>query len=124
MKLGSTNVSRAVVRRFARDVARRSLRALACATVALAIVSGAEGRPVPEPAATTPRDAEPTAQIAQQSSLSLAQATAIATRQVQGRVVRAETVNRGGRVIHEIRILGEDGRVRTVRIDAETGQML
>ena len=67
---------------------------------------------------------QPAAQIAQQSSLSLAQATAIATRQVQGRVVRAETVNRGGRVIHEIRILGEDGRVRTVRIDAETGQML
>jgi hypothetical protein len=124
MKLGSTNVSRAVVRRFARDVAHRSLRALVCATVALAIVGGAEGRPVPEPADAVPRDAEPSAQIAQQSSLSLAQATAIATRQVQGRVVRAETVNRGGRVIHEIRILGEDGRVRTVRIDAETGQML
>jgi uncharacterized protein (TIGR02266 family) len=43
---------------------------------------------------------------------------------VQGRVVRAETVNQGGRRVHEIRILGDDGRVRTVRVDAETGAVL
>jgi uncharacterized membrane protein YkoI len=99
------------------------LRALACVAFALALVGGAEARPVPQPETLIPLDADPTAQIAQRASLSLADATAIAMRQVPGRVVRAETVSRGGRVIHEIRILGEDGRVRTVRIDAETGQM-
>ena len=56
--------------------------------------------------------------------VSLAQAQAIATSRFQGRVVRAETVNQGGRMVHEIRILGDDGRVRTVRVDAETGAVL
>jgi len=52
--------------------------------------------------------------------VSLAQATAMATSRFPGRVVRAETVG----MVHEIRILGEDGRVRTVRIDAQTGAFL
>jgi uncharacterized membrane protein YkoI len=39
--------------------------------------------------------------------------------------VRAETVRIGDRLVHEIRIVGEDGRtVRTVRIDAQTGAFL
>jgi uncharacterized membrane protein YkoI len=67
--------------------------------------------------------ADPGAVIAQRSSISLAQATAMAQRLHRGRVVGAETMSRGGRLIHEIRILGDDGRVRTVRIDAETGEM-
>jgi Peptidase propeptide and YPEB domain len=111
-------------RRFAYGSLSRRLRVLACATLPLAMVGAVAGRPVSEPVAPTPLDAEPTAQIAQRGSLSLQEATAMATRQVPGRVVRAEPVSRGGRVIYEIRILGEDGRVRTVRIDAETGQML
>ena len=57
--------------------------------------------------------------------VSLAQATSMAQSRVPGRVVRAETVQMGDRVVHEIRILGEDGRtVRTVRIDAQTGAFL
>ncbi len=67
--------------------------------------------------------ADPGVIIAQRSSISLAQATAMAQRQHRGRVVGAETASRGGRLVHEIRILGEDGRVRTVRVDAETGEM-
>ena len=43
----------------------------------------------------------------------------------QGRVVSARTVQMGDRMVHEIRILGEDGRtVRTFRIDAQTGAFL
>jgi uncharacterized membrane protein YkoI len=56
--------------------------------------------------------------------ISLAQATSMAQSRFQGRVVRAETVQLGDRVVHEIRILGDDGRVRTVRIDAQTGSFL
>ena len=56
--------------------------------------------------------------------VSLAQATSMAQGRYQGRVVRAETVQMGDRVVHEIRILGDDGRVRTVRIDAQTGSFL
>jgi uncharacterized membrane protein YkoI len=69
-------------------------------------------------------DEPPAAFIAQRGSLSLSQATAIAQSRFQGRVVRAETVQQGNRIVYEIRILGNDGRVRTVRIDAETGAVM
>jgi uncharacterized membrane protein YkoI len=81
-------------------------------------------RPIPEPADPIVDEPVPTAEVAQRGSVSLSQATALAQRRYRGRVVRAETVMRGGRTVHEIRILGEDGRVRTVRIDAETGAFL
>lgn len=60
----------------------------------------------------------------QRGGISLAQATSMAQGRYQGRVVRAETVQVGDRLVHEIRILGDDGRVRTVRIDAQTGSFL
>ena len=84
----------------------------------------ASARPIPESLFLLTADEPPSAVIAQRGSVSLQQATAMAQRLHQGRVVRAETVSRGGRLIHEIRILGDDGRVRTVRIDAENGQVL
>jgi len=56
--------------------------------------------------------------------VSLAQATVLATQRFPGRVVRAETASHGARREHRIRILGGDGRVRTVRIDAQTGAFL
>jgi uncharacterized membrane protein YkoI len=56
--------------------------------------------------------------------VSLAQASSMAQSRYQGRVVRAETVQAGDRRVHEIRILGDDGRVHIVRIDAETGAFL
>lgn len=61
----------------------------------------------------------------QREGVSLAQATAMAQSRFRGRVVRAETVRVGDRLVHEIRILGEDGRtVRSFRIDAQTGAFL
>jgi uncharacterized membrane protein YkoI len=61
---------------------------------------------------------------AQRGGISLAQATSMAQGRYQGRVVRAETVQMGDRLVHEIRILGDGGTVRTVRIDAQTGSFL
>ena len=61
---------------------------------------------------------------AQRGGISLSQATAMAQSRYPGRVVRAESVMIGDRVVHEIRILGNDGRVRTVRVDAQTGAFL
>jgi uncharacterized membrane protein YkoI len=56
--------------------------------------------------------------------VSLAQATAMALRRFPGRVVRAEPVRRGDRLVHEIRILDAEGRVHNVSIDAQTGSFL
>lgn len=68
-------------------------------------------------------DGTPEARPAQRSNgISLQQAVEMALRQHQGRVVRAETISRNGRLVHEIRILGDDGRVRTVHIDAQSGE--
>jgi uncharacterized membrane protein YkoI len=57
--------------------------------------------------------------------VSLQQATSIALNAFPGRVVGARTIQMGDRAVHEIRILGEDGRtVRTFRVDAQTGALL
>ncbi len=55
--------------------------------------------------------------------ISLQQAIALAQQRYNGRVLRAETVNRGGRQVHEILIL-DNGRARTVRVDAQSGQFM
>ena len=56
--------------------------------------------------------------------VSLQEATSMALKAFPGRVAGARTVQMGDRAIHEIRIVGEDGRVRTFRIDAQTGAFL
>ena len=57
--------------------------------------------------------------------VSLQEAVQIATMSQPGRVVRAVTVDvGGGRRMHEVRILlDEGGRVVTVRVDAQTGRV-
>jgi uncharacterized membrane protein YkoI len=61
------------------------------------------------------------AQLPQRRSLSLAEAIAIAQSRYPGRVVRAQTIQMGNGAVHEIRIIGNDGRVHTIRVDARTG---
>lgn len=72
-------------------------------------------------------DETPAAVITQRGAVSLDQAIQLASRRYPGRVVRAETTERGGRRVHEIRILVErdgDARMRIVRIDAASGRFL
>jgi uncharacterized membrane protein YkoI len=59
---------------------------------------------------------------AARGALTLQQAVAIAMRRYDGRVVRAETKIINGRRVYEIRMIDSAGRVRTIRIDAQTGQ--
>lgn len=96
------------------------IRILTC-ILALAVSNGA-GAWIIDPIAAIERDA--TTAYTAQGAVSLAQATELARSRFPGQVVRAETESRGGRRIHNIRILGTDGRVRTVRIDAQTGAFL
>jgi uncharacterized membrane protein YkoI len=44
--------------------------------------------------------------------------------QMNGRVISAETRNWEGREVHNIRILSDDGRVKRIRIDSETGRQI
>lgn len=85
-------------------------------------VSSAQEAPAAEPLAPAQRDQ--LIPVQRGGGISLGQATSMAQSRYQGRVVRAEAVQMGDRVVYEIRILGDDGRVRTVRIDAQTGAFL
>ena len=58
------------------------------------------------------------------AGISLDEAVNLAERRYRARVIRAETRESNGRRIHQLRLLSDDGRVWTVRIDAATGAEL
>jgi uncharacterized membrane protein YkoI len=60
--------------------------------------------------------------VADGRALSLDEAVARAERRYKARAVRAEEKRHGDRVEYRIRLLGEDGRVFEVRVDAATGR--
>ncbi len=55
-------------------------------------------------------------------AVSLDEAVSQAERRYKARAVRAEEKRRGDRIEYRIRLLGEDGRVFEIRIDAATGR--
>jgi uncharacterized membrane protein YkoI len=55
-------------------------------------------------------------------AISLDEAVARAERRYEARAVRAEEKRHGDRVEYRIRLLGKDGRVFEVRIDAASGR--
>lgn len=57
------------------------------------------------------------------SSVSLDQAVEMAQRHYRAKAVKAETVQSGGKRVHQIRLLSAEGKVWTVRVDAESGAM-
>jgi len=95
---------------------RRRLLAACGALLGLALILS-----VPGPAAAQRGGAE----LLPSQGVSLQEAVQIATMSQPGRVVRAVTVDvGGGRRMHEVRILlDEGGRVVTVRVDAQTGRV-
>jgi hypothetical protein len=110
-----------------RNAVRWSRRGFALCAVLAALLLGAGGGALAQPRQALLQfdgEAPVKAFAAQRGGISLSQATAMALGRYQGRVVRAETVMIGDRVVYEIRILGNDGRVRTVRVDAQTGSFM
>lgn len=55
------------------------------------------------------------------SAVTLDEAVARAERRHDARAVRAEETRRDGRIVYRIRLLGSDGRVFEVTVDADTG---
>ena len=55
--------------------------------------------------------------------VSLDEAVSRAEAQYRARVVRTEVQDEDGRKVYVLKLLSEDGRVFTVRIDAATGRM-
>lgn len=60
---------------------------------------------------------EPALQVAQQDGMSLSEAIESVRRRTGGRVVSAETKVQGDREVHYIKVLTEDGKVRTHKVN-------
>ena len=58
--------------------------------------------------------------IAQSNGPTLSQAVEMVKRQYNGRIVSAETKTNGNREVHHIKVLTEDGKVKTVKIQGRT----
>ncbi len=107
---------------------RRAIAAVAAASFATAsfgFVGAAVAQPPgghPPPGGSSLAPASPfQAQLPQRRQLTLAEAIQLAQSRYPGRVVRAQTIQQGNGAVHEIRIIGNDGRVHTVTVDARTG---
>ncbi len=59
-----------------------------------------------------------------ESRVSASHAAAIVQKRYGGKVLKVETQNRGGRVVHRIKILQDNGRISTVMVDGQSGQIL
>lgn len=72
-----------------------------------------------------PRDRErdrPREREVEERAISLDEAVARAERRYKARAVRAESRRHGDRIEYRIRLLGDDGRVFEVRVDAGSGR--
>ncbi len=52
---------------------------------------------------------------------SLDDAITLVKEKIGGRVLRAETLHRDNLTVYQIRIITDDGRVRTINVDAQNG---
>lgn len=96
-------------------------------SLSILVLAGVEARPLPMPADPA---VVPAFHVLQQERrrepgpADLKEATEIALERFGGQAAEAETVVREGRRVHEIRLLLDDGSVRTVRVDPATGAII
>lgn len=72
--------------------------------------------PVADRPSHPPREHDSRFFVAQQDGLTLSEAVEKVRRQYKGRIVSAETRRNGNREVHIIKVLTEDGKVKTVRV--------
>lgn len=60
---------------------------------------------------------EPILRVAQSNGVSLSEAIEQVRRRTGGRVVSAETKVQGGREVHHIKVLTDDGKVKTYKVN-------
>lgn len=68
------------------------------------------------PAAAQEFDIDRLIEVAQNDGMSLSQAVESVRRKTGGRIISAETKRNGGREVHHIKVLTEDGKVRTHKV--------
>jgi uncharacterized membrane protein YkoI len=101
--------------------ARRLLPALALA----ALASGPFCQAMASNAVPGQREARDMRTIVlAEAGMSLDAAAAMVRQKFGGKVIDAKTINNRGRQIHVIKLLSDQGRVTTVKVDAQSGKIL
>lgn len=59
-----------------------------------------------------------------EQNISASQAAAIVQRRFGGRVVDVDSYRRGGRLIYRVRLLQDEGRMRTIQVDGQSGDII
>jgi uncharacterized membrane protein YkoI len=98
------------------------IRTLTLAVLCLALVAGAVVSMEAQAGDRGRGHARGQSEVYADRAITLDEAVAQAERRYKARVVRAEEKRHGDRIEYRIRLLGEDGRVFEVRIDAESGR--
>lgn len=78
---------------------------------------------LPVPLAGLP-SAVPAAEAQRPARLSPAQAAALVQKHFGGRVLKVDAFEHGGRIIYRVKILQQDGRIRTINVDSQSGKVL
>ena len=99
---------------------RAAIFPLALALTAFTTVTRAHSLPGSWPGGTGAM--ERSAVATPRDGISLDEAVSRAERQYHARVVRTEVQDEDGRKVYVLKLLSEDGRVFTVRIDAQSGR--
>ncbi len=102
---------------------RQGLVPAALLMVGLGPLSQAHGTPSPPVPAGTNLEVRANGFVPQRDGISLDEAVSRAEAQHRARVVRTDVQDEDGRKVYVLKLLSEDGRVFTVRIDAATGRM-
>lgn len=66
----------------------------------------------------------PIHQLAEDGRFTLDQAVDMVRAMYGGKVIKASTQRKEGHPVHIIKILGDDGRIQTVRVDGISGRIL
>jgi hypothetical protein len=97
---------------------------LPAALLALGLGSIAQAHGVPGPRVPSGSSFEtPNLEAVRYDGISLDEAVRRAEQQFRARVVRTDVQDEDGRKVYVLKLLSENGRVMTVRIDAATGRM-
>ena len=103
--------------------ARAMPLALCLSALALSLTANSEARSLSPPSGAGSAGIELRIKAEAHDGISLDEAVSRAERQYRARVVRTDVQDEDGRKIYVLKLLSEDGRVFTVRIDAATGGM-
>ncbi len=84
--------------------------------LSIALIASGQGLAAQVAAGIKQEPTPPALEVMQSNGVSLSQAVEQVRRQYNGRIVSAETQVNGNREVHVIKVLTQDGKVKTVRV--------